>query len=92
MFFRKVVFELLRIKGISEKELIKKLGVGYQAWKLSVGRYFSDRPLQFQLYLTAELNVPHDFFIRIKRYEKINEGDCNEYIRKKVVVRYKNGN
>lgn len=77
MIIKSVIDELLSVKGMEKKELVKKLGMTTKVFKVHEGNAFKTMRATQLTKMAWILNVPYSFFSNINRYDNFSIGGAN---------------
>jgi hypothetical protein len=72
-FFSLVLDEVTRIKKLDDRMLAHKLKISFNGYRRSKAMMFKDRTILFQTYLAYILDLPDNFFEKIREYEDMKE-------------------
>ena len=72
-FFSLVLDEVTRIKKLDDRIIAHKLNISFNGYRRSKAMMFKDRTIAFQTYLAYILDLPANFFEKIREYEDIKE-------------------
>jgi hypothetical protein len=72
-FFSLVLDEVTRIKKLDDRMLAHKLKISFNGYRRSKAMMFKDRTIFFQTYLAYILDLPANFFEKIREYEDMEE-------------------